>query len=145
MRRAKPIRLLPKSLRGRWRKANCGLPYATVWGRVVRHGWSIKLALSAPLRYHTVLGSRIKKANYVLSAKSKPCADCSGMFPEFAFTAMEFDHVPERGTKKFMIGQAHLSKVSFASLESEIKKCDLVCANCHKIRTARRHAERRKR
>lgn len=61
--------------------------------------------------------------------KDKPCADCGGKFPA---CAMDFDHVS--GEKVMNI--ARLSRLSSpASLLSEIKKCELVCANCHRIRT----------
>jgi len=48
---------------------------------------------------------------------------------------MDFDHVS--GEKVMNIAQ--LSRLSSpASLLSEIKKCELVCANCHRIRTSSR-------
>jgi hypothetical protein len=59
----------------------------------------------------------------------KPCMDCGGMFPP---VAMDFDHV--RGKKLFNVGMAK----SLEALDSEIEKCDLVCANCHRVRTATR-------
>lgn len=59
------------------------------------------------------------------------CVDCG-----FAAhpAALQFDHV--RGEKLFEIG----SKTSMAweRMEAEIAKCDVVCANCHAIRTAER-------
>lgn len=59
------------------------------------------------------------------------CLDCG-----FAAhpAALQFDHA--RGEKSFEIG----SKVSAAweRIEAEIAKCDIVCANCHAIRTAER-------
>jgi len=44
---------------------------------------------------------------------------------------MDFDHV--RGRKLFDIAQG--KELSMASVRREIKKCDLVCANCHRIRS----------
>lgn len=46
---------------------------------------------------------------------------------------LEFDHV--RGVKHFGIAE-RIGKVSFARLKAEIAKCEIVCANCHRIRTA---------
>ena len=49
---------------------------------------------------------------------------------------MEFDHVPERGKKL-----RHINRMWGASaiqLRTEIAKCDVVCANCHRIRTHNR-------
>ena len=47
---------------------------------------------------------------------------------------MDFDHI--RGKKLHNV--AWLVNVSERRLLEEIAKCDLVCANCHRIRTARR-------
>lgn len=67
--------------------------------------------------------------------KSKPCADCDGKFsPE----VMEFDHRPGE-TKSFNIGS--MKRLSIKKLMREIEKCDVVCANCHRLRT---HVERAK-
>jgi hypothetical protein len=65
--------------------------------------------------------------------KDVPCSDCGG---RFISAVMEFDHVPERGAKSFVIS-AGLSKAWELVLE-EIKKCDVVCANCHRVRTVKR-------
>ncbi len=68
--------------------------------------------------------------------ESLPCTDCGIYFEHFI---TEWDHVPERGKKKFSIAamsQAH--PISNGSLCEELKKCDLVCANCHKRRTHER-------
>ena len=66
----------------------------------------------------------------------KGCADCGyNKHP----AALEFDHLP--GTEKlFNIGE-EIGNRSVESIWLEIAKCDVVCANCHAIRTA----ERRKR
>jgi hypothetical protein len=63
----------------------------------------------------------------------KGCADCGyNKHP----AAMEFDHMP--GTKKlFNIGE-EIGNRSVESLWKEIAKCEVVCANCHAIRTATR-------
>lgn len=57
------------------------------------------------------------------------CCDCG--YAEHA-AALDFDHV--RGPKKFTIarGSQFFSK---AEVLAEIEKCDVVCANCHRVRT----------
>lgn len=63
--------------------------------------------------------------------KSGPCADCGGTFDP---VCMDFDH--RDGTKK----STDVSKLSGSSekrLLEEASKCDVVCANCHRIRTYR--------
>ena len=72
-----------------------------------------------------------KKAAYrilVDALKVGPCLDCGQSFPP---ECMDFDHV--RGEKLFGIGQMGQRQQHF--ILAEIAKCDLVCANCHRIRT----------
>jgi hypothetical protein len=73
--------------------------------------------------------------DFVKSIKKSPCVDCGGSFPR---ECMDFDHVPGRGEKSFNISRATADGVSIKKIMTEISKCDLVCANCHRIRTASR-------
>jgi hypothetical protein len=57
------------------------------------------------------------------------CTDCGGKFEP---CALQFDHVPERGPKLFNLGNGDHS---IDAIKAEIAKCDIVCANCHAIRT----------
>jgi len=57
--------------------------------------------------------------------------DCSGKFP---VVCMDFDHV--RGKKSFNISAA--GPRTPESVLREIAKCDVVCSNCHRIRTQAR-------
>ena len=68
----------------------------------------------------------------IQQAKSKSCTDCKNSFPYYV---MDFDHV--RGEKKFNIGES-VSCGSSSRVLEEIEKCDLVCANCHRVRTYNR-------
>lgn len=61
------------------------------------------------------------------------CADCGGRFPAIV---MEFDHV--RGRKKFTVSNRVHGHTGLAPVLAEIAKCDLVCANCHRVRTWKR-------
>jgi hypothetical protein len=45
---------------------------------------------------------------------------------------MDFDHAP--GTKTFNIGRDRGSRSAHV-VAAEIAKCEVVCANCHRIRT----------
>ncbi len=60
--------------------------------------------------------------------KSVPCMDCGGSFPPYV---MDFDH--RRGVKKFNVSLAYAK--AWSDVLVEMKKCDIVCANCHRIRT----------
>jgi hypothetical protein len=68
--------------------------------------------------------------------RDKPCADCGKVF---ALEAMDFDHV--RGEKKFNISAAGGTHKSRKRILAEIAKCDLVCANCHRVRTVKQIRE----
>jgi hypothetical protein len=59
-----------------------------------------------------------------------PCVDCGEDDP----VVLEFDHLRD---KAFNIGHA-LPFRSWPSILAEIEKCEVVCANCHRRRTARR-------
>lgn len=65
----------------------------------------------------------------------RPCTDCGNVFPP---ECMDFDHV--RG-KKFRKLSA-MCYYSDAILLKEVAKCELVCANCHRIRTEARKVMR---
>jgi hypothetical protein len=47
--------------------------------------------------------------------------------------ALEFDHI-DPSTKKFSIG-SQLMSMSWKAIHDEIAKCQVLCANCHQIRT----------
>jgi hypothetical protein len=61
-------------------------------------------------------------------AKSHPCMDCKKTFP---WWIMELDHV--RGVKKFALSKAGTRREE--AVREELAKCNLVCPNCHRIRT----------
>jgi len=55
---------------------------------------------------------------------------------------LEFDH-PEPADKRYEISHLVRKAFSWSTISSEIAKCDLVCANCHRRRTARHFGWRR--
>lgn len=75
----------------------------------------------------------------VLEAKDKPCADCGIRYPYYV---MEFDHLDSE-TKEFNVS-AGVVRASYERVIAEIAKCEVVCANCHRFRTAKRAEEGRK-
>lgn len=64
-----------------------------------------------------------------LLQKSK-CTDC----PEENWVVLEFDHL---GDKLFDVSRI-MNDNRLNTMIEEIKKCEIVCANCHKIRTYKR-------
>lgn len=71
----------------------------------------------------------------VNALKSNPCTDCGGTFPT---VCMDFDHIPELGPKRWNVGSMVAHGYSRDLIMSEIANCELVCSNCHRIRTNRR-------
>ena len=61
---------------------------------------------------------------------ANPCVDCGEADP----VVLEFDHL---GDKAFSISKG-LPDRNWQTVLDEIAKCDVVCANCHRRRTARR-------
>ena len=77
----------------------------------------------------------IKRREWLNGLKSGPCTDCGGTFPSCAMT---WDHLPG-SIKLFEIGPNW--SYSKQRILAEIDKCELVCANCHAIRTYNRKRE----
>ena len=77
---------------------------------------------------------RAARRAFLHELKSVPCMDCGGRFDP---VCMDFDHRP--GEIKLMsIGDAASGYKSNTKLLAEIAKCDVVCANCHRLRTKSR-------
>ena len=64
--------------------------------------------------------------------EAHPCADCGNHFPA---VCMDFDHT---GSDKEANVADLVTRRSWERLQEELAKCELVCANCHRIRTALR-------
>lgn len=72
-----------------------------------------------------------RNQSFVNQIKSVPCMDCGGRFPP---CAMDFDH-RDPDVKTFTIGNAVAMGWRIERILEEVLKCDIVCANCHRIRT----------
>lgn len=70
---------------------------------------------------------------YVQTIKeASPCTDCGKNFPHYV---MQWDHLKDkRGDVSRMVQDG----LSLETIQKEIDKCELVCANCHCIRTHNR-------
>ncbi len=62
--------------------------------------------------------------------KCKDCGNCD-------IRVLEFDHLPEF-IKEYNISDMLRNSLSINLIKQEIKKCEVVCANCHRIRTNQR-------
>ncbi len=75
---------------------------------------------------------RLKSALRVL--KENPCLDCGDKLPYYC---MDFDHLPGE-MKKASIKDLSRSP-RLRQVLNEVTKCELVCVNCHRLRTVRRY------
>ncbi len=66
----------------------------------------------------------------LIELRKNPCTDCGKTFDP---VVMEFDHRDPR-TKTGDISA--LTMATWERIQKELDKCDLVCANCHNIRSA---------
>ena len=86
---------------------------------------------AATLEIKRESGARCRERNqaYIHAAKAHPCMDCGLRYPPYV---MDFDH-RDPTTKHRQVSE--MSTWSLESIQTEIDKCDLVCANCHRERT----------
>ena len=78
--------------------------------------------------------ARLKRHNQIELIKymrDKACIECS----ENDIRVLEFDHI-EPSKKSFGIAWAINNGKPWDAILSEIEKCQILCANCHKKRTA---------
>lgn len=68
--------------------------------------------------------------------ESVPCFDCNQYYEGYV---MQFDHV--RGVKKFNLSRAGTDTTSMETIQEEMNKCEIVCANCHARRTWKRNRD----
>lgn len=59
------------------------------------------------------------------------CVDCKESYPYYV---LEFDHLPKHA-KSFTVSDFKRYTISLELIKEEVKKCEVVCSNCHKIRT----------
>lgn len=74
---------------------------------------------------------RAAKREYLANLKDVPCADCNIKFPWYV---MDFDHTNGKTDKVMGIAKLVTTR-GWKWLKDELKKCEVVCANCHRIRT----------
>lgn len=70
---------------------------------------------------------------------AKGCSECG--YNDHA-AALDFDHIEEH-EKEFHIAQT-MGRKNLKSLFNEIRKCRILCANCHRIHSYKQAQKRRK-
>lgn len=73
------------------------------------------------------------KNNLLNLLKNSKCTDCGND----DIRVLEFDHLPQFKKEK-NISDFLKSGCSWNVIQKEINKCEIVCANCHRIRTVNR-------
>lgn len=63
------------------------------------------------------------------------CVDCGY---NASPVALDFDHLPGSGKRRDV---SLMATCSWAAILAEIEKCEVVCSNCHRIRTQERRQE----
>lgn len=79
--------------------------------------------------------NRERNRKLALEYLSSGCCDCG----EKDIIVLEFDHV--RGEKVEVLSILISAPCGIQKLTEELKKCDVVCANCHRRRTAQRNGK----
>lgn len=74
---------------------------------------------------------RDRKYRKYYELKNHPCTDCKKKFPPYV---MHWDHL---GDKKANLALM-ICNSSWQAILDEIAKCELVCSNCHGLRTVAR-------
>lgn len=76
--------------------------------------------------------SRERKQDFIRQQRSVPCVDCKTEYPWYV---MEFDH---RNAEDKTYNIARMNSQSWNRIHTELAKCDVLCANCHCVRTHER-------
>lgn len=127
----KPVAEFAKSQRARGNRkhlcAPCRKTYHRNWYLENRERQLQRMSETRPA-YKARIAAQVNRL------KDRPCADCGLRYPPFV---MDFDHVS--GDKRFNVGDIR-GGGAMDRILAEIAKCDVVCANCHRLRT---HSRRR--
>ena len=122
---------------------NVELPTSEFWKHKTKGFQSLCKACSTKRRRNYYLQNKVRETERRLSReqdlkewfrdlKSQPCSDCG---QSFHFSAMDWDHLSNK-----TVNVSDLIRKGFGKkrILQEIEKCDLVCANCHRIRSYER-------
>jgi hypothetical protein len=74
---------------------------------------------------------QVNMINLLAYLKENPCYKCGETDP----VVLEFDH-RDRTTKSYDIGAMVNQTTKWETIMKEISKCDVLCANCHRRKTA---------
>jgi hypothetical protein len=78
---------------------------------------------------------QVNKQRLAEIKESSGCKDCGESNP----IVLDFDHLKD---KKYNISRMIHDGFSWKAIKKEIEKCEVVCANCHRIRTHNRFMDK---
>lgn len=81
--------------------------------------------------------ARQNRQRWFIQQRMAPCTDCG---IQYHHSAMQFDHLPSF-KKNIEIWEIIAKGWAKSRVLEELAKCELVCANCHALRTHRRRHE----
>lgn len=90
-----------------------------------------QLYLERNKKYRQTIKAYIKKIK-----EEKPCQDCGVLYPYYV---MDFDHIDSKNKENDINFLSNTGRIG--AVKREIQKCELVCANCHRIRTHKRYLD----
>jgi hypothetical protein len=130
----KPLEAFPPVRRGEpklqtWCR-DCFAAYGAEYYRKNREAQKARLLRNATARRND---NRLCAIAYL---RTHPCVDCG----EMDIVVLQFDHLRD---KKVDVARMINSGSTWEAIEREIGKCEVRCANCHRLATARRYAERK--
>lgn len=82
-------------------------------------------------RPDTNLRKKKHRDKVALIKEASPCTDCGQYYPSYV---MQYDHIADNKVSPV----AKIYGSAWSTIMEEIAKCELVCANCHAIRTHNR-------
>jgi len=109
-----------------------GLPYGTPeYGKAWREIHKERLAADRKKKYQG--RKKRTKRRYELLNKYKVAKGCARCGYNKAAVALDFDHIDPK-EKAFTVSQ-RLDLSTVKTLMKEVRKCQILCANCHRIKT----------
>lgn len=77
---------------------------------------------------HTNSRRQQNRQSIAIIKEQSPCTDCQQYFPA---CVMDFDHITTHKT----LNISKMVHYSWKKILEEMNRCELVCANCHRLRT----------
>ena len=100
--------------------------------------WRVERGLPARTPNEKTSGQYWREKRIKRVAEMKVAAGCTDCGYDANADALEYDHLP--GFEKVAAVSTLLrGGASWERVEAEIAKCEVVCANCHRIRTRARY------